>query len=262
MTGYRLPKSHPRYKSLYYRDLLADGVKRGVTSLQGLTAHGRGEAFDYLLEERTCHFAQKATEAAASLFLLSDYPVLSINGNTTMLAAKEFISLAKILGAPIEINLFHFSVKRIKQIAVHLKKLGATKILLPDGGILPKVESARRMISKEGQVKADTVFVPLEDGDRTGALIAMDKRVITVDLNPLSRTARSATITIVDNIVRTMPILIETTDAYKKKSDKWLQAKLDNYDNQLVLSEAILTIRKNLTALSKHSVSYDKINRT
>jgi len=117
------------------------------------------------------------------------------------------------------------------------------------------------MISKEGQAKADTVFVPLEDGDRTGALVKMGKRVITVDLNPLSRTARSATITIIDNIVRAMPILIETINAYKNKSDRWLQAKLDSYENQRVLSEAILTINKHLTALSKHSLSYDKINR-
>ena len=48
-----VPTSHPRYESLRLRDAIVAGVKRGVTSEHGLIAHGRGEAYDYLLGERT-----------------------------------------------------------------------------------------------------------------------------------------------------------------------------------------------------------------
>ena len=33
-------------------------------------------------------------------------------------------------------------------------------------------------------MKADTVLVPLEDGDRTEALVKMGKTVVAIDLNP------------------------------------------------------------------------------
>lgn len=244
MTGYRLSKSHPRYKSLYYRDLLAAGVKKGITSLQGLTAHGRGEAFDYLLGEKTHPFAQEAIRAAGCLLLSSRYPILSINGNSAILTPKEFITLAGLLDAPIEINLFHYEDKRVKKIAAYLKKMGARSILLPDGAKILGIASDRRRISSCGQAKGDVIFVPLEDGDRTETLVAMGKKVIAIDLNPLSRTARSATITIVDNIVRVMPLLIKTIRSYRSKSDKWLESKLGDYNNQAVLHKASLTIKR------------------
>ena len=53
----KLPKSHPRYKSLKNRDLIVSGIRKGVTSIHGLIAHGRGEAFDYLIGEKTNKFA-------------------------------------------------------------------------------------------------------------------------------------------------------------------------------------------------------------
>jgi 4-phosphopantoate--beta-alanine ligase len=45
-------------------------------------------------------------------------------------------------------------------------------------------------------------LVPLEDGDRAEALVRMKKVVISVDLNPLSRTSQRATIPIVDELTR------------------------------------------------------------
>ncbi len=109
MIKSRIPKSHPRYLSLFYRDLLSEGVKMGLASLQGLTAHGRGEAFDYLIGEKTCPFALSAIKAAAAMLILAKYPVLSVNGNTAVLVPKEYIQLAKLLDAKLEINLFHKS---------------------------------------------------------------------------------------------------------------------------------------------------------
>src|SRR3972149_519613 len=53
-----IPKSHPRAKSLYIRERLVHGFDDGLVAKEGLMAHGRGEAFDYLLGEKTSKYAQ------------------------------------------------------------------------------------------------------------------------------------------------------------------------------------------------------------
>lgn len=245
-----LPRSHPRYLSLFYRDLLAEGIKRGITSLQGLTAHGRGEAFDYLLGEKTHDFAQKAIEAVSALLLIAKYPVISVNGNTATLVPKELVELSKLIDAKLEVNLFHPSRVREKKVASYLRGFGAKEVLLPDNTEIPGLSGNRGIISRYGQKKADVIFVPLEDGDRTEYLIKMGKKVITVDLNPLSRTAKNANITIVDNIVRAMPILINTISSFKKKPKSQLKTILKNYNNKTILSKVLKHINKRLNTLA------------
>jgi 4-phosphopantoate---beta-alanine ligase len=245
------PISHPRYLSNLYRDILSDGVKKGLTSLQGLTAHGRGEAFDYLIGEKTHSFADHAVSASAAMLIRAKYPVVSVNGNTAMLVPKDLISLAEITDAKLEVNLFHRSYKREKQIVNYLKKLGANIVLTPEKNtLIPGIDSNRRMISKIGQHKADLVFVPLEDGDRTEGLISMGKKVITIDLNPLSRTAKTATITIVDNIVRTMPLLINKIREYKLYSAEKLDKIINDYNNRKVLDSALRYISVYIDSLT------------
>ncbi len=56
----KIPKSHPRYHSLVIREKLAEGFRKGLVHETGLIAHGRGEAFDYLIGERTTEIAQLA----------------------------------------------------------------------------------------------------------------------------------------------------------------------------------------------------------
>lgn len=245
-----VPKSHPRYLSLHYRDLLVDGVEAGITSLHGLTAHGRGETCDYLIGEKTFPFAKSAVDAAAALLILTKHPVISVNGNTAALVPAEFVQLAKLVGNNLEVNLFHASKDREKKIKQHLIKHGATKVLMPGKGRIPGIESNRRMISREGQLIADVVFVPLEDGDRTAALEKMGKRVITVDLNPLSRTAQTAAITIVDHVNRVMPLLVAQVRVFKKYPKEKLKKIIQNYSNKKILSEAISHIQKRLGALA------------
>lgn len=245
------PRSHPRFLSNLYRDILSDGVKKGITSLQGLTAHGRGEAFDYLIGEKTNNFARKAIEASCALLLLAKFPVISVNGNTAALVPNELIKLSEIIPAKLEINLFHRSKTRERKIADYIKKHGAGEILLPDKAIIYGVDSNRRRFSSLGQAKADVVLVPLEDGDRTQALIQMGKKVITIDLNPLSRTARTATVTIVDNIVRTIPLLTKKIIFMKKLPVRHLQEIKQNYDNRETLTASIRSINRHLTALAK-----------
>ncbi len=239
-----IPTSHPRLVSLKTRTLLEKGVKDGITSLNGLIAHGRGEAFDYLLSEKTHDFAREAIRAAAATLLLAKQPVVSVNGNTTAIVPKEMVQLARLLDAPLEVNLFHPSEKRLQKIKKHLEKHGAKEVLLPEKEcVIFHLDSPRKYVNSNGIFQADVVFVPLEDGDRTEALIKNGKKVITVDLNPLSRTAEKATITIVDNIIRAMPKLIQQVRDMKIWERRRLLRYLDSYNNQKVLQKAITTIR-------------------
>ncbi|MFQ5815743.1 MAG: hypothetical protein ACE5G7_04525, partial [Candidatus Hydrothermarchaeaceae archaeon] len=57
-----IPKEHPRYESLKQREALVEGYEEGITAIAGLIAHGRGEAFDYLIGERTIPPARKAVK--------------------------------------------------------------------------------------------------------------------------------------------------------------------------------------------------------
>jgi 4-phosphopantoate--beta-alanine ligase len=234
-----IPKSHPRYISLRTRDLIVDGVKKGITSTHGLIAHGRGEAFDYLIKEKTSSSSKKAIKAAAALLLLAKHPIISVNGNSAALAPKEIVKLSKLIPAKIEINIFHASKQREKKIKNHLTKHGAKQILLPKKPLIKHINHNRRFCNPEGIYKADVIFVPLEDGDRCEALRNMGKRVITIDLNPLSRTAKKANITIIDNIVRALPLLTNQIRTLKKYNKKQLKNLLKNYHNKVVLKKAI-----------------------
>lgn len=244
-----IPKSHPRAASLYVREKLVDGFRNGIVVEEGLLAHGRGEMFDYLIGEKTTKVANVAIMAAARAILTAKSPVISVNGNFAALCPKEIIELSKTTGAKIEVNLFYASEKRKKEIAQLLRKHGAKEIL----GItarfakrIPRLESARRVVDMRGIFSADLVLVPLEDGDRTIALKKMGKKVITFDLNPLSRTAQTADITIVDNVIRGMPILI---DFCKKLSKKQMQKK-QKFDNKKNLKISIMVIKNNLRKMA------------
>jgi len=242
----RISKKHPRYKSLLQREKLVEGHEKGITVLAGLIAHGRGEAFDYLIGEKTIEPAKKAIGASAALLLLAENPVISVNGNTAVLCPKELVKLAEEANAKLEVNLFYRSEEREKKIAELLKAHGASKVY----GVSPTKEiegiaSDRRKVDKEGIYKSDVVLVAIEDGDRTEALVKHGKKVIAIDLNPLSRTARNATITIVDNVLRAVPALIEEVRELKKNPS--LASKiLAGYDNIATLHEVLNHIKERL----------------
>ena len=114
-------------------------------------------------------------------------------------------------------------------------------VLIPKNLVsIPELESNRRFVDRDGISKADVVFVPLEDGDRTIALKRMNKKVITVDLNPLSRTALSSDITIVDNIVRVIPQLIKCVEYHRNhSSENDLKNLIESFDNLDGLKKAL-----------------------
>jgi 4-phosphopantoate--beta-alanine ligase len=143
------------------------------------------------------------------------------------------------------VNIFHSSEKREIKIKNYLIKNGAKKVLLPDKKHKIKhISSNRKYVNKDGIYKADVVFVPLEDGDRTEALIKNKKKVITIDLNPLSRTARKSNITIVDNILRTMPLLIKTINNFKKFNKNKLKKIYNDYNNKKCLKISLKSIKR------------------
>ena len=113
------------------RDAIVAGVNRGVTSEHGLIAHGRGEAFDYLLGERTHAFAVHAIEAAARLMRSAEHPVISVNGNAVALVPRELIELGELVGAPLEVNIFHASKERERAIR-DLVRQTAPVVMLSD----------------------------------------------------------------------------------------------------------------------------------
>ncbi len=230
-----IPKNHPRYQSLLLRDKIKNAFKEGYLADSGMIAHGRGETFDYLLGEKTTEPAKNATITAVCKLLLAENPVLSVNGNTTALVIDEIIELAKQLNAKIELNLFYRTEERVKIIKQLFQQHGYENLLGTDSSKLKNIDgitNPRSTASPEGIYTADVILVPLEDGDRAEILKKYNKEIITIDLNPLSRTSQMSDITIVDNIVRTIPLMTKLTKEYKNKDKKQLQKIVDNYNNK------------------------------
>jgi 4-phosphopantoate--beta-alanine ligase len=255
---FHIPPTHPRAQSLLIRAMLIEGYRKGLVASEGLIAHGRGEAFDYLLGERTSSMAQCAIEAATSALLLSRFPVISVNGNLVALCAKTVVELSQLIGAKIEVNLFYRSTSREKIIKRELERFGAKEILGVDSSasaVIPELQSERRQVDPNGIMKADTVLVPLEDGDRAQALVRMGKTVVAIDLNPGSRTARSANITIVDNAIRAIPKMIvvarKMKELERKQRERVLKRIVKGYDNQKNLLDSLSVMRGDFGKLKR-----------
>lgn len=238
-----LNKDHPRYKSLVYREKIVDAHKNGILADSGMIAHGRGETFDYLIGEKTTENSKNTIDAAACYLLCAENAVLSVNGNTTALVAEDVAKLANLLDIPVEINLYYRTDERVANISKVYEDLGVKKILgTNDDEFIdtPDLNGPRSPVSIDGISKADVIFIPLEDGDRAEKLtINNHKTTISVDLNPLSRTAQTSTVTIVDNVVRVMPQLISAVEKYMDMDKEELQMKIDSFNNKDNLKNAI-----------------------
>lgn len=254
MSNLSIPKSHPRYESLMLRHTITDGLDKKIVAQAGLIAHGRGEAFDYILGEKSPSYVCASIEAAAALLLTAKKGVLSVNGNLAALTPKEAVQLSQETGAVLEINLFYRTLEREQAIYAAMRTAGAKEVLgvgAEADMVIPNIDHDRKRVSSKGIFEADVVFVPLEDGDRTQALCAMGKKVITVDLNPLSRSAQTASITIVDNLVRAMPALIEKVKELKSYPKATLLNILEQYDNAKQLSASLEFMSQRLHVLAQ-----------
>jgi len=233
--GPDVPADHPRAKSLHYRHQLVEGMHEKVVTPSGLCAHGRGEAFDYLLGEITIPPAQRAMEAAVALLMSAQHPVISVNGNVAALVPEALVAFAQELHIPLEINVFYQAPGRIEAIERRLTQAGADPSKILGRGDQPSenihaLSSNRRVVDPRGIFLADVVMVPLEDGDRTEALVQGGKQVIAVDLNPLSRTAKHAQITIVDNIVRVFPYMLKVAKRLKTEQPEKIKEIITSFD--------------------------------
>ena len=222
-----IPDSHPRKASLLARAKLTEAAAEGLLAESALIAHGRGEAFDYLLGEKTSESASLAIRETAARLLKAERAVISLNGNTTVLAGEQAILAAAIIGCPVEVNIYYRTPERMERLISTLENLrlkvakqepplGRDALQWPEivnsvdilggdaDGRIEGLEGPRAICSSRGIESADAVLVPLEDGDRCEALVALGKQVLVIDLNPLSRTARMANVTIVDEVSRAM----------------------------------------------------------
>jgi len=219
-----IPDSHPRRASLLARQSLVDAAAEGLLADSAMIAHGRGEAFDYLLGETTSDSAMDAIREVAARLLAAERPVISVNGNTVVLAGEELIRVAAVVGCPIEVNLYYRTPERVMGLLGRLseqrdvvaaeaspggwegdwQEAVGSVVLLGNSAehSIPGLDGPRAKCCQEGIGQADVVLVPLEDGDRCEALVAAGKQVLVVDLNPLSRTSMMATVTVVDEVSR------------------------------------------------------------
>jgi len=240
-----IDENHPRYHSLMMRKKISEAGEKGMLAQSAMIAHGRGEAFDYLLGEQTIPSAMAATREMAARLSAAERPVLSLNGNSIALAGSEFLKIASQLGCPVEINIFYRTPERMGALLANLKvakqNLGLDVEILggmPDARI-PNLDGPRGACHEDGIFNADVVLVPLEDGDRCQALRAMGKDVLVVDLNPLSRSAKFASVTAVDEVTRVAKNLIQFIPERPPKTD-W------NNDNGLqdALNHIVNTMAK------------------
>jgi 4-phosphopantoate--beta-alanine ligase len=249
-----IPDGHPREKSLRSRQKIVEGSSKGLLAGSAMIAHGRGEAFDYLLGERTTESARSAIRESAIRLRSANNPVISVNGNTVLLAGKEALRLAAVLRCPIEVSLFYRTPERVSGLVSLLEeqRMDVLEESPPEGyegnwvdsvRVVPLLGSSpdfridglrgpRSHCTKEGIGSADLILVPLEDGDRCEALVNLGKEVIVIDLNPLSRSSRMATITIVDEVSRAFKeILLELVSDSINASTEW--------DNALALRDSL-----------------------
>ena len=166
------------------------------------------------------------------------------------LTSKDCISLASSISAKLEVNLFHRTEKRIEKIVDELIKQGAKQVFGTKADArIPGLHHDRGLCDKDGIFSADVVLVPLEDGDRCKALIEMGKRVIAIDLNPLSRTSQTANITIVDNVIRAIPNIRNWIEKLKRENKNVLEEMIKSWDNTKMLKDVSSFISKRLNSL-------------
>jgi len=169
------------------------------------------------------------------------HPVVCVNGNVVALAAKEAARLAEAAQARVEVNIFHRTPERLARLVDAMQQAGASGVLgsKPDARI-EGLASDRALCTREGIGQADLVLVPLEDGDRCEALVAAGKVVVTIELNPLTRTAGTAHITIVDELTRALPRLTEAVQRLRgtEGAREDLESVVEKWDNLANLRSA------------------------
>jgi 4-phosphopantoate--beta-alanine ligase len=72
----------------------------------------------------------------------------------------------------------------------------------------------------------------------------MGKTEIVIDLNPLSRSAQSAAVPVVDNIIRAVPNMTDHARTLRDRSEAELREIIDAFDPETALASAEQRIRE------------------
>ena len=169
-----IPKDHPRYTSLVTRKHLADCARKGIFRGKDLPPTGAAR------RSITCSAKKQAKAPAGlntwpALLRTASRPVISVNGNTAALAAREIALLQKACGAKVEVNLFHRTRNACSRSKPLLRDAGADVFSGQAERLLP-LSHDRAFSRRDGMYAADVVLVPLEDGDRCEVLVDMGKK--------------------------------------------------------------------------------------
>jgi 4-phosphopantoate---beta-alanine ligase len=161
------------------------------------------------------------------------------------LASDEVARLARACpGLSVEVNLFHRTPARARAVAQALRTAGVRPVLgVRPTARIPGLPSDRARVDRRGILRADLCIVPLEDGDRTEALRALGKKVVSIDLNPLSRTSQQADLPVIDELRRALARIAEDLE---RRPPTERTGRFAPFDRRAALAGALRTIGRNL----------------
>ena len=79
--------------------------------------------------------------------------------------------------------------------------------------------------------------------DRAEILKEGGKNILTIDLNPLSRTSKMSDVSIMDNIVRAIPFMTKIAEDLKTQDKAVLYELVNEFDNEENLKESLEQIK-------------------
>ena len=141
-----------------------------------------------------------------------------------------------------EVNIFHRTEERMEKLISFMESKGAADVLgrNPDAKI-DGLSHARALCTREGVFSSDVILVPIEDGDRAEALVAMGKTVISIDLNPLSRTSKAATVPISDEIGRALENIRRYAGELRGREDE-IDSVISSFSGDRIRRDTIAAI--------------------
>jgi len=86
------------------------------------------------------------------------------------------------------------------------------------------------------------------------ALRKMGKKVVTVDLNPMSRTAIWSNITIVNHVRRALQEMVELAQKLQNEPKENLIQLIDKYDNNEMLQDSVQFMADRLVAIANEKL--------
>ena len=237
--------SHPRYASLLRRHLIEEAAAEGLLAGSAMIAHGRGEAYDYLLGERTTASAASATREAYARLRAAKHPVISVNGNTVALAGRDLLHLAASLSCPVEVNIFYRTQARMDGLISRLERwceedgLDVEVLGRRTDGRIAGLEGPRAQCDAAGIAAATWCWSPWKTATVAKRWWRWARRC-SWWISTLSRTARTASVTIVDEVGRVAKALREHAAGSEHPApnatwdnDACLQASLDEISAHL-----------------------------